>query len=96
MLRCKLNRKIAIVLPALAIFTMIPGCGSKVTAENYAKVQQGQTEDQVTEILGKPTSSETEKTIIGSGTKDVWKDGDKQITVMFADGKVAVTDKSGL
>jgi hypothetical protein len=66
-----------------------------VTPENYAKIKPGQTEAEVIEILGKPTSTETQDTPGGKGSKEVWTDGNKTIMVGIFDGKVMLADKSG-
>ena len=53
------------------------------------------TEAEVIEILGKPTSTETQDTPGGKGSKEVWTDGNKTIMVGIFDGKVMLADKSG-
>jgi outer membrane protein assembly factor BamE (lipoprotein component of BamABCDE complex) len=35
----------------------LAGCGSKITQENFDKIQVGMGQDEVTTILGKPTES---------------------------------------
>lgn len=83
------------LLIAVACLTVMPGCGSKVTADNYAKINPGQSEAEVVAILGKPTSTESETSAFGNGAKETWKDGDKTIMVGFLNGKVVATTKSG-
>ncbi len=96
-----MSRSKSVMRPLIALtisvvcLVALSGCGSKVTAENYGKVKEGQTEAQVVEILGTPTSSETQSGPLGSGSKKVWKDGDKTITVGLLNGKVIIAEKSG-
>ena len=66
-----------------AICLALSGC-SKVTQENYEKIKVGMTYEQVTDILGKPTASES-----GLGMKHcVWKDGEKAIDIKMLADKV--------
>ena len=80
---------------AIVCIVALPGCGSKVTQDNYALIKTDMSEADVVKILGTPTSSEEQKTLVGTMSKKVWKDGDKTITVGFADGKVMMMEKSG-
>ena len=74
----------------LALLLLLAAC-SKVTQENYSKVQEGMTEQEVQAILGSPTESST-KTVLGiSGTSSRWVSGDTAITIRFVNGKVAVS-----
>lgn len=80
---------------AIVVFTIgIAGC-DKVTPDNYAKIQTGQSEADVEGILGKPTATETASGAIGSGAEKTWKSGDKTIKVVFINGKVMGSEKSG-
>ncbi|MBV8032718.1 MAG: outer membrane protein assembly factor BamE [Betaproteobacteria bacterium] len=73
----------------LALCLWLAAC-SKVTEENFAKVQNGMSEQEVAAILGAPTES-TSREILGiSGTTSVWRSGDAEITVRFVGGKVAL------
>ena len=73
---------------ALLVFGLLVGCSSKVTQENYDKVQAGMSQDEVKAILGAPT--ESRDTSLGpiSGGTWVWKGGGATITVQFLGGKV--------
>ena len=74
-------------LIALALALALAGC-SKVTQENFARVQDGMSEQEVHTILGKPTES-TSVTILGlSGTSSRWVASEAVITIQFANGKV--------
>ena len=83
----------ALVLVALLL---LAAC-SKVTQENFAKVQDGMTEQEVTAILGSPTESSSGSILGISGTSSKWSSGDALITIRFVNGKVALRnfDKQG-
>lgn len=77
--------------PALFALLLLLAACSKVTQENYSKIQEGMTEQEVQAILGSPTESST-KTVLGiSGTASRWVSGDAAITIRFVNGKVAVS-----
>ena len=81
---------------ALSGLLFLTAC-SKVNQENFAKVQEGMSEQEVSAILGTPTESNS-VTILGvSGTASRWVRGDTVITVRFVNGKVALKtfDKPG-
>ena len=81
---------------AIAVFALLAAC-SKVSQENFAKVQTGMTEQEVTAILGSPTESTTRELLGVSGTSSVWRSGDAEINIRFVGGKVALKsfDKPG-
>ncbi len=63
---------------------------SKVTPENYAKLQEGMSEPEVAAVLGAPDES-TSRDVLGiSGTTSVWKGRDATITVRFVNGKAVL------
>jgi hypothetical protein len=76
-------------LLALAMALLIAAC-SKVTQENFAKIQDGMSEQEVTAILGKPTESNSMSVLGVSGTSSRWVTGDAVISVRFVGGKVAL------
>ncbi len=71
---------------------MVAGCGSKVTKDNYDKVTNGMTEDEVKGILGEPTETASAGgalgDLVGAGSVMKWVDGEKSIAVTFVNGKV--------
>ena len=76
---------------ALAAALLLASC-SKVTQENFAKVQDGMSEEAVRAILGTPTESSS-MTVLGvSGTVSRWVSSDAVITVRFVNGKAALRD----
>ena len=74
---------------ALALLLILVAC-SKVTQENFAKIQDGMTEEQVIAILGKPTESSSVNVLGVSGTSSRWVSGDTVVVVRFVGGKVAL------
>jgi Na+-translocating ferredoxin:NAD+ oxidoreductase RnfG subunit len=83
-------RKLLMKLAALALLsTLLVGCYSKITKENYDKIQTGMTLEEVKNVLGEPTESNT----LGvgnllSGTNAVWKNEETTITIKFLNDKV--------
>jgi len=75
-------------LALLAAALLLAAC-SKVNLENFARIHEGMTEQEVVAILGTPTESQS-VTVLGiSGTTARWQSGDAEITVRFVNGKVA-------
>lgn len=63
---------------------------SKVTQENFLKIQEGMTEQEVTALLGRPSESNSVNLLGVSGTSSRWVSGDAVIAVSFVNGKVAL------
>jgi hypothetical protein len=79
------------ILAALALVLLLAAC-SKVTQDNFAKIREGMSEQEVQAILGSPTESST-TTVLGiSGTASRWVSGDTVITIRFVNGKVALSN----
>ena len=74
---------------AFAAAVLIAAC-TKVTQENFAKIQEGMSEQEVTGLLGSPTESNSINVLGVSGTASRWVGGDAVITVSFVNGKVAL------
>lgn len=75
------------------------GCGSKVTKDNFDKVKDGMSVADVEGLLGKGEKASAGISVPGltvTGEVTQWKDGDKQITVVFKDGKVVGKANKGL
>jgi hypothetical protein len=83
-------------LVLLAALLLATAC-SKVTQENFNKVQDGMSEQEVVALLGSPTSSSSVQIVGVSGTASKWESSDAVITVRFVNGKVALKsyDKPG-
>jgi hypothetical protein len=81
---------------ALIAAVAIAGC-SRVNQENFLKIQEGMSEEEVISILGRPTESSSVNILGVSGTASRWVSGNTVITVRFVNGKVALKsfDKAG-
>jgi uncharacterized protein YcfL len=76
---------LAICLSAL----LLGSCSSKINQDNYTKIQNGMTMEQVKSILGEPTESKTLGIGPLSGTSAVWKNSSgTTINIKFLNGKV--------
>jgi len=84
-----MKNKTTAILALFVFVAILVGCGgSKVTRENYDKIQRGMTTQQVIEIMGKPKSiDDTEEFVLWH-----YYSGDRNIFVFFENGKVS--DKS--
>jgi hypothetical protein len=79
-------RSTLVVLLAAAA---IVGC-SRVNEENFLKIRDGMSEEEVIQLLGPPTESNS-VTILGiSGTSARWVGRDAVISVRFVNGQVAL------
>lgn len=88
-----------ILTAVTALLVLFVGC-SKVTPENYEKIQTGMTSAQVEQILGKGTEQSGAGIAIGdlsgSAKTVTWESGEKSITVTFANDKVVMKVQKGL
>lgn len=73
---------------ALLAAILLAACGSKLTQDNFARIQPGMTPKEVAAILGEP--NETRSISIGglSGGAATWTDGKTTISVQFLNDKV--------
>ena len=87
-------KKTLLALLAAALFVV--AC-SKVNQENFLKVQEGMSEEEVISLLGRPAESNSVNVLGVSGTASRWVAGDTVVTVRFVNGKVAFKsfDKAG-
>jgi hypothetical protein len=74
---------------AFAALLLLAAC-SRVTQDNFAKIQDGMTEQEVASILGSPAESSSGSVLGISGTSSKWAGGDAVITIQFVNGKVAL------
>ena len=74
---------------ALILVVLLTAC-SKVTEENFAKIEEGMTEEQVMAVLGKPSEANSVSVLGVSGTTSRWAGNGATITVRFVNGKVAL------
>ncbi len=73
---------------ALLASALLVGCGSKITQENFDKIQAGMSREDVKAILGEPTESSGVSIGTISGDSWVWKKDGTVITIQFVGGKV--------
>lgn len=74
---------------ALAGILLLAAC-PKITQDNFARIQDGMSEQEVAAILGSPTESSSASVLGISGTSSKWSGGDAEITIRFVNGKVAL------
>lgn len=74
---------------AVAALLLLAAC-SKVTQENFAKIQDGMTEPEVLKLLGEPSDSTSVQLLGVSGTSSRWVASDAVITIRFVNGQVAL------
>ncbi len=75
------------LITALALALLLAAC-SKVTQENYAKIQDGMSEQEVIGLLGPATESGGMSLLGVSGGSSKWVAKDAAITIQFVNGKV--------
>ena len=73
---------------AAALALSLAGCGSKITQDNFAKIHQGMTKQEVVDLLGQPTDSSSVHVLGLSVSSSSWTGKHARITVHFVDGKV--------
>ena len=76
------------IVRVLAASFLLTACGSKISAENFERIQNGMTQKEVVALLGEP--AETNSVSIGglSGGMATWQDGNTVISVQFVNDKV--------
>lgn len=74
---------------AVALMLAVNAC-SKVSEENFAKVQEGMTEQEVLALLGTPSESNSVSILGVSGAAWSWRGRDAVIVVHFVNGKAAI------
>ena len=73
---------------ALALLVAAAAACSKINEENFGKVREGMSEQEVLSVLGTPTESSSVSVLGLSGTASKWVAKDAVITVQFVNGKV--------
>jgi hypothetical protein len=106
---CK--KQFGLIAVFFALCFIMSGCGkTKITKENFDKIENGMTLQEVEHILGDGTPSGGDGSLVaaqvgvdvGSGARQsstveyVWESGNNSITVAFRQGKVIQKRKSGL
>ena len=77
-------------LAAAALAALLLAACSRITQENFSRIQSGMSEQEVISILGTPTESSSVDVLGISGTAARWAGNDAEITVRFVGGKVAL------
>ena len=78
----------AVVLFMVICMSLVSCSGSKISQENFEKIQTGMSLAHVTAILGEPTESSSVDVAVFSGTVSKWRAGGITITIQFVNGKV--------
>jgi outer membrane protein assembly factor BamE (lipoprotein component of BamABCDE complex) len=78
----------------LICMSLVSCAGSKITQENFEKIQTGMTLSQVIAILGEPTESSSLDVAVFSGTVSKWKAGGITISIQFVNHKVVAKQLS--
>jgi len=76
------------LLAATVLAVALAGCGSKLNEENFGRIQDGMTEQQVIDLLGQPAETSSMGALGMSGTSAIWRDDKAVISVQFVNGKV--------
>ena len=88
-----------VLLAAAAVVLPLAGC-NKVNTDNYEKIENGMSIEEVEDILGKGEKVQGGSLSVGdidaSGHTYSWKSGDKVITVTFVNEKVVAKAAEGL
>ena len=87
--RARIGYSVAMLKRTLALLALaaVAAC-SRVSEENFAKIRDGMSEQQVIELLGKPAESSSVNVLGLSGTASKWVESGAVITVQFVNGKV--------
>jgi outer membrane protein assembly factor BamE (lipoprotein component of BamABCDE complex) len=84
----------AVVLSLVICMSLVSCSGSRISQENFEKIQTGMALAQVQAILGAPTESSSVDVAVFSGTVSKWRAGDVTITIQFVNGKVVAKQLS--
>lgn len=89
----KMASRSMILGSAAAITLLASGCGSRLTADRFDRVEEGMTLSQVKGIIGKPHG------VVRTGDNAQmlgWESGDAIINVMMVNGKVFAKNQENL
>lgn len=73
----------------LALLVMLAAC-TRITQENYLRIDEGMNELEVNALLGSPTESQSFNAFGLSSTVSRWVADDAVITVRFLNGKARI------
>src|SRR5262245_23119178 len=83
------------LIAALAASLALTACGQRVSAENYEKIQNGMSMEEVKSVLGKPTEVSSFGRGNLSATTARWVGRSQTITITFANNKVKLKTLTG-
>ncbi|HKE42554.1 MAG TPA: outer membrane protein assembly factor BamE [Casimicrobiaceae bacterium] len=66
----------------------LAACGSRLTQENFEKVREGMSQQEVRQILGEPADASGASLLGLSSGEAVWKDDKTTITIHFLNDRV--------
>jgi len=90
----RLSQLRAVALGMVICMSLVSCSGSKISQENFEKIQTGMALAQVQAILGEPTESSSVDVAVFSGTVSKWRTGGITITIQFVNGKVVAKQLS--
>ena len=73
----------------LALLFVLAAC-ARITQDNYLRIDEGMSEQEVNALLGRPTESQSFSAFGVSGTVSRWRGSDAAITVRFVNGKARI------
>lgn len=78
-----------LIILLCSIALVLSGC-TKITEENYNKIQVGMDINQVNLILGPSTRSDSVNFFGANATTTVWRTPTTEITILFVNNKVVI------
>lgn len=85
----KLLSNITVIILMLSFAVVLLGC-TKITEQNYNRIEVGMDEGQVNLILGPPTKSDSVNFFGANATTSVWNTQNTEITILFINHKVVI------
>ena len=76
------------IICSAVLALMLLACEGKIRQENYIKVKNGMTVEEVNKLLGEPTTSSAGNFAGISGTASNWKTETIEISIHFINGEV--------
>jgi len=73
---------------AATLLLCLAACGSRLTQENFEKVREGMSQQEVRQILGEPADASGASFLGLSSGEAVWKDDKTTITIHFLNDRV--------
>tara|TARA_B100000508_G_scaffold127584_1_gene112765 strand:- start:195 stop:473 length:279 start_codon:yes stop_codon:yes gene_type:complete len=81
-------RRFTLLLATTLMLLSLSACGTQINKENFDRIEDGMSYDQVTAILGDPTEATSTDFAGLSGGSAEWVHEDKRISIKFINGKV--------